>query len=153
DTKLLATLERAFAKHAGGDARIDRAELQRALGLRSEYLAGRVLAAFDRDGDGTIDRDEFLAGVRALVQGDDRDKLAFAFRVHDHDGDGALSYEDLVRMIAIATAESQVVERATQPAEQLARALLARADANRDGKISLDELVAAARARPDLLRR
>jgi predicted ferric reductase/Ca2+-binding EF-hand superfamily protein len=151
DAKLLATLERAFEAHAKGEARIDRAKLQAALGLRSEYLAGRVLAAFDRDGDGTIDRDEFLAGARALVAGTDREKLAFAFKVHDHDGDGALGYEELLRMIAIAMGESDLGERATQPAEHLARVLLARTDTNRDGKVTLDELEAAVRARPDLL--
>ena len=41
DVALLAALDRAFAKHAGADARIDAAELQRALGLEGEYLARR----------------------------------------------------------------------------------------------------------------
>src|SRR5512144_1008629 len=83
DVELLRTLERAFERHAGGDDRIDLAYLQRALGLKSEYLASRVLAAFDRDGNGVITKDEFLAGVRALVFGTPREKLEFAFRLHD----------------------------------------------------------------------
>ena len=69
DQRLLATVDAAFAKHAGADARIDAAELQKALGIRSEYLTRRVLAAFDRDADGTIDKDEFREGVRKLVFG------------------------------------------------------------------------------------
>src|SRR5512140_2631550 len=105
-------LERAFAKHAGGDARIDLAELRKALGLRSEYLARRVLAAFDRDNDGTIDRAEFMEGVRKLVFGPAHDKLLFAFRVHDDNGDGRISREELLRMITISLGESDVV-RAT----------------------------------------
>jgi ferredoxin-NADP reductase/Ca2+-binding EF-hand superfamily protein len=152
DAELVATLDRAFVAHAGGDGRIDAGDLQRALGLRSEYLARRVLAAFDANRDGFVGRDEFLAGVRALVAGTDRDKIAFAFRVHDEDGDGYLSERELYRMIALAMAESQVAERATQPAAILSRTLFSAADRNRDGRVSLDELVAVVSARPALLR-
>jgi Ca2+-binding EF-hand superfamily protein len=116
-------LERAFAQHAGADARIDAKELMKALGLRSEYLAWRILVAFDANRDGVIDKAEFLAGVQALVFGTDRQKLAFAFRVHDHDGDGALGQQDLLRMITITLGESEVAERATQSPEHLTRVL------------------------------
>jgi predicted ferric reductase/Ca2+-binding EF-hand superfamily protein len=150
DRHLLAMLERAFAHHAGADARIDLAELRQALGLRSEYLARRVLGAFDRDHDGTIDRGEFLEGVRKLVFGTEREKLLFAFRVHDHDGDGRISQEELLRMITISLGESDVV-RATQPPEHLTRALFVAADENRDGFIGFDELEAEVRKHPRLV--
>jgi EF hand len=74
-SKLLQILERSFADLAGADSVIDARELQHALGLRTEYLARRVLAVFDTDGDGVIQRDEFLEGVRKLVLGSTRDKL------------------------------------------------------------------------------
>ncbi|MFO0588216.1 MAG: EF-hand domain-containing protein [Polyangiaceae bacterium] len=151
DAELLATLDREFSRLAGPDARIDALELQRAIGLKSEYLARRVLAAFDTNKDGTIARDEFIAGVRAVVFGSDREKLWFAFRVHDHDGDGLLDEKELHRMIALALIEDDVVERATQPAELLARTLFAAADKNKDGKISFDEMEAIVRKRPRLL--
>ncbi len=153
DQTLLGVLERAFAHHAGKDARIDPAELQKALGLKSEYLARRIFAEFDRDGDGRIDRQEFLDGVRALVFGSDRDKLLFAFRVHDHDGDGALGRDDLLRMISISLAESDVVESVTQPPEQLTKTLFAMADTNGDGRISFEEFVGVMQKRPELLRK
>ena len=151
DARLLAVLDRAFAHHAGGGKTIALPALQRALGLRSEYLAKRIFAQFDTNGDGVIDHDEFLNGVRTLVLGSDHEKLAFAFRVHDHDGDGALSQDELLRMLSIAMAESEVVERATQPPEHLTRILFQTADANRDGRITLDELEAVVRRRPELL--
>jgi NADPH oxidase 5 len=146
-------LERAFAQHGGADARIDAKELMRALGLRSEYLARRILVAFDANRDGVIDKAEFLAGVRALVFGTDREKLAFAFRVHDHDGDGALGQQDLLRMITITLGESEVAERATQSPEHLTRVLFRMADRNGDGRISFEELEAVVSRRPDLLRK
>ncbi len=151
DARLLSALERAFAKHAGADGVIDVAELKRALGLRSEYLARRVLTAFDLDGDGVIRKDEFLEGVRKLCLGSDTEKLMFAFRLHDHDGDGTLSRDELFRMIAIGLAENDVAERATQPPDALAKALFNMADTNKDGKISFEEFEAVVRRRPALL--
>ena len=52
-----------------GDDHIDAARLQRTLGLKSEYLAHRILAFFDTNKDGVVSREEFLSGVRALVFG------------------------------------------------------------------------------------
>lgn len=151
DGKLLDTLERAFSKHAGADAVIDAKELQKAIGLKSEYLAARVLAGFDLNADGVIQKTEFMEGVRKLVFGTDRDKLAFAFRVHDHDGDGFLAQEELYRMIAISLAESEVAERASQPADRLANVLFLAADRDRDGKISFEEFAEVISRRPRLL--
>jgi predicted ferric reductase/Ca2+-binding EF-hand superfamily protein len=151
DAALLASLERAFAAHAGSAAAIDLPHLQKALGLRSEYLARRVLAAFDRDGNGTISYDEFLAGVRRMVFGTDREKLELAFAMHDDDGDGALSELDLTRMIAIALGESGIVASDRHSPEAMARALIRNADRDGDGRISLDELHAVMSTHPELL--
>ncbi|HEX7602384.1 MAG TPA: EF-hand domain-containing protein, partial [Polyangiaceae bacterium] len=153
DRRLLATLERAFATHAGKDGVIDLRDLQKALGLRSEYLTRRILKAFDRDENGVIDKNEFLAGVRALVFGSDREKLWFAFRVHDHDGDGSLDRQEVLRMITLCIAESDVAVRAAQPPEHLTHALFVAADKNRDGKLSFEELEALVKKQPELLRR
>ncbi len=153
DADLLAVLERAFKHHAGGEPHITPRTLQKALGLRSDYLARRIFDQFDANHDGAVDKGEFLRAVQALVFGSDREKLLFAFRVHDHDGDGGLSPDELLRMLSIAMAESNVVERATQPPEQLARALFAAADTNRDGRITFDEFEAVMLKRPELLRK
>jgi len=152
DRELLLTLEAAFRKHAGKDRVIDAAELQRALGLRSEYLAKRVMRALDRNGDGVLSKDEFMEAVNALVFGTDRQKLEVAFRIHDHDGDGALDRAEVHRMIAMSLAESEIVEKLSQPPEQLTRVVMSVADANRDGRVTFDELWAVVEKRPWLLR-
>jgi predicted ferric reductase/Ca2+-binding EF-hand superfamily protein len=149
-SKLLQILERSFADLAGADSVIDARELQHALGLRTEYLARRVLAVFDTDGDGVIQRDEFLEGVRKLVLGSTRDKLLFAFRVHDHDADGALDRVDLVRMVSLALAEDDV---STHDAyvQRLVATLISRADVDRDGRVSFDEFAVSLERFPRLL--
>jgi len=149
--QFLGLLRQAFAHHAGTDARIDRAELQKALGLQSEFLAGRVLHCFDKDGNGFITVDEFLGGVRTLIFGSDRDKLHFAFRLHDQNGDGFIDYQELFRIIAISMAESDIRERPSQSLDRLAHAVFAKADLDGDGRISFDEFEAIVKARPALL--
>lgn len=153
DQELLDVLSKAFAHHAGPDATIHVEQLQKALGLRSTYLARRIFSAFDKNKNGAIDRDEFLTGVRELVLGDDREKLRFAFRLWDGDDDGHLNREELHRMISLSLAEADVAERGSQPPEQLVNVLLQRADIDRDGRISFDELEKIVRQHPHLLTR
>ncbi len=152
EDRLVETIERAFDRVAGDDARIDAAHLQKALGLGSEYLAGRVLAQFDADGDGFVSRTEFLQGVQELLLGSDREKLSFAFRLHDHDGDGSIGFDELHRMIAISLAEVDVRPRESQPPDALARALMIAADTNQNGNISFSELEAVVKERPEVMR-
>ena len=151
DARLLARLERSFREHAGPDERIDAVEFQKAVGLRSAYLSGRVFSLFDLDHDGFVGREEFVEMARRLVGADPRERLFFAFRLHDHDGDGFIDQQEMLRMIAIGMAESELAERVTQPAEQLTRVLFQAVDTNRDGRISFDEFEAALRKRPALL--
>jgi predicted ferric reductase/Ca2+-binding EF-hand superfamily protein len=153
DARLLKILEDSFATHAGASDTIDAERLQRILGLRSPYLAKRVFALFDHNRDGVIQRSEFVAWAKRLVAGDVREKLWFAFQLHDHDGDGFIDQTEMVRMISIAMAESEITERASQPAEQLASVLFRATDSNRDGRLSFEEFEAALRRRPELLRK
>ena len=101
DPRLLESLSLAFRGHAGTDQLIDAGDLQRALRIRHTFLAERMLSILDRDGDGRVSRDEFLAGVRRLVFGSARDKLRLAFQIHDLDGNGRIEPEEIRRMIAM----------------------------------------------------
>jgi len=150
DEALLADLEEAFASLAGPDARIDPAELQRALGLESEYLARRVFALFDRDGDGAIDRDEFIDRVRGLVFGTPRQKLRFVFRLHDHDGDGFISRSELHRMICLSLAEDDIDVPGTT-IDRLVATLFVEADRNGDGRVGFEDLERLVEATPGLI--
>jgi predicted ferric reductase/Ca2+-binding EF-hand superfamily protein len=152
DRWLIDTLERSFGELAGPDGVIDEAELKSALGLRSEYLAKRMLALLDTNQDGVVQKSEFIAGVRKLVFGTDAEKLRFAFDLHDHDGDGTLDERELVRMVAISLADADVMPSTSQQPELLARRLLRGAHAKGDGRLTFDEFQRALSAHPEVLR-
>lgn len=120
------------------DASLDGASLRRSLGLESDYLAGRILAQFDGDGDGVVRVGELAWRLHALLEGPLPERVRFAFALHDHDGDGALSRDEVARMVHLSLAESglRLPERTC---ERLVGALLRAADRDLDGRISLDE--------------
>ncbi len=149
---VLQAMEQAFAHLAGDDAVIDVHELQRGLGLRAEYLARRLMTVLDEDGDGVIRRDEFFEGIRKLAHGSPRERLLFAFRLHDGNGDGRLDRLELTRMITLALAEDDVVGEDAR-VERLVETLLAAADVNRDGVLAFEELEAALARHPRVLDR
>ena len=61
--------------------------------------------------------------MRKLIFGSERDKLLFAFQLHDDDGDGFIGPTELFRMIALGLAEDDVVTRSGRAAPPFAPAL------------------------------
>lgn len=117
---------------------LDAAGLRRSLGLESDYLAQRILAHFDHDGDGSVQVGELVWRLQSLLDGPVEDRVRFAFALHDHDRDGSLSRDEVARMLHLSLAESglRVPERTS---ERLVGALLRAADQDLDGRVSLDE--------------
>ncbi len=150
DSQLIDTLERAFTAHAGTDARIDVEEMRGVLGLRSEAIARKMFAIFDENRDGSISREEFIGSVRKLVAGSVQDRLSFAFRLHDEDGDGHISEDELRRMVALSLAEDDVSVRPDE-IDEVTRTFFARADTDRDGRISFGEFESLVIRYPQLL--
>jgi len=159
DPALLEALSRAFSGHAGSDQLIDASDLQRALRIRSEFLAQRILAILDRDGDGRVSREEFMAAVRRLVFGSARDKLRLAFQIHDLDGNGRIEPEEIRRMIAMnldeeAGSEASGVHstrRRESRVEELTHLLLSTADDDGSQSLCFEEFERVTAGDPKLL--
>lgn len=141
DQALLASVADWFGNADGIDRPVDAADVAAALGIGSEPLALRVLAALDGQRDDWTGR-EFLRQVRHLMTGSDHDKLAFAFRLHDLDGDGRVQAADLVTMMTLGLAEDRAAVPSGEPV-RLAGALLADAGQRRGGSLSLAEFTSA----------
>jgi len=144
-------LNRSFSAHAGPDSQLDAARLAQALQVRNQYLAERMLVALDRDRDGVVGRAEFLHGVRRLVFGTTRDKLRFAFRIHDLDGDSMLDHGEVERMIMLSLIEEQPAAL-VQEAERLTSLLFDAADSDGDGRLSFADFEVLMARHPALLR-
>jgi NADPH oxidase 5 len=159
DPRLLEALSHAFTGHAGSDQLIDAVDLQRALRIRSEFLARRMLAILDRDGDGRVSREEFMAAVRRLVFGSARDKLRLAFQIHDLDGNGRIEPEEIRRMIAMNLDEEGGSEasgvhstrRREARVDELTHLLVSTADEDNSQSLCFEELERITAGDPKLL--
>jgi predicted ferric reductase/Ca2+-binding EF-hand superfamily protein len=149
DEELLESLETVLRDPSGADRRLDAPAIARCLGIRSEYLARRLVAALGGDPDDGIRADAFLAGVKRVLYGGRGDKRRFAFRIHDLDGDGEIDRAELRRMIALGFAEDDVTVR-EGAADHLAALLIRQADRTRDGRLSFSEFDAALDEHPDI---
>jgi predicted ferric reductase/Ca2+-binding EF-hand superfamily protein len=150
DQALLTAVHDSFDEYAGPEGVIDSEGLRRAIDIRDRKLADRVHAAFDRDGDGRVTREEFLGGVQRLVFGTPRDKLRFAFRINDLDGSGYIERHELRQMIALCLAEERS-EVDPDTVERLAGTLMKAADSSGSGRINFAEFEAVVEAHPEVM--
>jgi predicted ferric reductase/Ca2+-binding EF-hand superfamily protein len=150
DDALVALMHECFAELAGPDSRIDAVDFKRCLAVKSPFLAERVLAVFDRNRDGWVTRVEFLHGIPRLLFGSAHDKLKFAFRLHDLDGDGVIERAEIARMIELGLAEDGTAPDAAA-VERFTALLVKAADANQDGCLSFSEFETIAAHHPDVL--
>ena len=94
------------------------------------------LQAFDSDGDGVVEQDEYIAGMDAWLEHRESFEAAMDaivgsfYRIVDRDGDGRIDQE-----------ERTLNYRAHDLDEAAARAVFEKLDRNGDGVISKDEMV------------
>ena len=60
----------------------------------------KLFAMFDTDKNGVIDFTELGSGLSILCGGSREDKVRIAFQLYDYDGDGEITYEEMVRYLA-----------------------------------------------------
>ncbi|KXZ46415.1 hypothetical protein GPECTOR_44g89 [Gonium pectorale] len=121
---------------ANGDGLLSLGELREGLARKGEAMQGEeaaaLLEAADLNGDGYIDYREFIAATYNMSRMEQQDVVLKAFKHFDLDGDGFITKEELATALSRLPASSR----------ESAAALLAEADANRDGKLDYREFTA-----------
>jgi len=129
--------------------RFDADGVQRLLGLRSRYLAQRLLAALDPWEAGFSTAADFQAMAQTMLDAPVDRKLAFLFRLADADGSGRIEREELDRMLSIGLAENGIVLR-REDEHRLLSAMMDEADIDHDGAVTLEEFTRIIAQRPAL---
>ncbi|KAH0788267.1 putative CNB1-calcineurin B, regulatory subunit [Histomonas meleagridis] len=90
-------------KHKGG---INVADFMDILGMSSVQLTEYIFAAFDRNGDKTIDFPEYIHGLSPLCdRADASEKVEFLFHVFDMDKDGLIKIDKFKEIMAVVVKE------------------------------------------------
>ncbi|KAF9581823.1 hypothetical protein BGW38_001032 [Lunasporangiospora selenospora] len=90
----LSTLD----QDGGGITRLTFEQALGPLGLEKNLITDRIFKFFDQDDDGYISFKEMACGLSVLCKGNFDEKIDFAFRGYDLDGDGFVSKEELYEM-------------------------------------------------------
>lgn len=117
------------------DGRISTNELKNVLNLLgkspSEQELWDIISEFDKDGNGTIEFDEFVELISRLDSGDhEEENLKNAFEVFDKDGNGYIDKDELkevMKQLGENLSDGQILK------------MMKEADGNSDGLIDFNE--------------
>jgi len=138
DRRLLKRLRKSFRELAGRQKEITAPTLREVLGIRDDALFARFFALFDTDRSGSIDEEEFLAGLGALMGSSEAERLRFLFRLHDEGDKGYITRPQFTRLMELTLAEHNLRFN-RRAVNDLAWSLFRRADADGNGSISFEE--------------
>ena len=137
-TEAPSDLIEAFRGIAGEDGRVNEAEFIRALNV-DPRLGRRAFGIFDKNASGHIDLAEFIDSVERLTKGDPTGRLRFAFDLHDRNGNGSIDETEVLLFLTSGMQHSKFSFEEAQ-VRDLVHAFMGGVDADRDGRITFDEL-------------
>ena len=115
-------------------------------------FANNIFRIFDKDNNGFMDFKEFLMALDVTTCKTNEEKLEWAFRLYDIDGDGTINQDEMTTIIEILddlggmeVGEEYMVDGQPEvlaPAKERASILLGAIDLDGDGGISKEEFLA-----------
>tara|TARA_Y100000590_G_scaffold451568_1_gene593159 strand:- start:53 stop:1498 length:1446 start_codon:yes stop_codon:yes gene_type:complete len=146
----MVNLRNTFNEIAGADKLIDRNEFKQGLGIRDDRLSNRLFDIFDSDHNGYIDSAEFMSAIESIINGDEEDKIRFAFNIHDVDDSGYIDRSELRVLIEQSFIENNLDFDDFQ-LDFLVDEFFSRGDTDKSGTIDFNEFLEIARQYPDFI--
>ena len=138
DDDILVRLHRSFkGMDADRSGKLTLDEFKALPQLKNNPLVSHVFRAFDLDGNGEVDFEEFVKWLDTfIVNSDDGlSRKRFMFSIYDMDGDGVISNGDLFSSLKIMIGSNL----SDLQLQQLVHRTILQGDQDRDGKLSFEE--------------
>ena len=119
---------------------IDKKEFYEGLEISNKILSDRLFDIFDKDNNGKIDHDEFLATIEEIIFGSKDAKIRFAFKLHDLDGSGFIDKNELTVLISQSFVQNNLDYDDFQ-LKLLVDEFFQKADKDKNGSIDIDEFL------------
>ena len=146
----LIDLQNKFREIAGEDQLIDREEFRNGLQISNQKISNRLFDIFDKDSNGTIDYSEFMYTLESIVNGDQKEKIRFAFNLHDLDNSGFIDKKELNILIKQSFVENNLSYDEFQ-ISLLVEEFFKKADKDKSNTIDFNEFLDVANEYPDFI--
>ena len=137
DAEVLRRLSKRFKKlDLDGSGSLSINEFRSIPELKQNPLVERVIALFDKDGNGVINFTEFIEGISQFtVNGNKEAKLNFVFKIYDLDQDGFITNKELFTVLKLMVGANLK----DQQLQQIVDKTIRYNDKDLDGRISFEE--------------
>jgi len=117
-------------------------------------FADYVFNVFDDDKNGTIDFKEFICALSVTSRGRLEEKLKWAFQLYDINGDGLISYDEMLQIVtAIYKMTGQMVKlpQDEDTPEKRVQKIFKNMDRDMDANLTYDEFVEGSKQDPTIV--
>lgn len=146
----LIQLKNKFRSLSGKDQLIDKKEFFDGLEISSRSLSDRLFDIFDKDKNGRIDHDEFLTTIETIILGSKKDKIKFAFNLHDLDDSGFIDKKEL-KILIIQSFTQNNLDFDDFQLSLLVDEIFFKADKDKNDRIDFNEFLTIAKDFPDFI--
>eukprot|EP00091_Calanus_sinicus_P002432 TRINITY_DN12473_c0_g1_i1.p1 TRINITY_DN12473_c0_g1~~TRINITY_DN12473_c0_g1_i1.p1 ORF type:complete len:194 (-),score=63.61 TRINITY_DN12473_c0_g1_i1:566-1147(-) len=109
-----------------------------------------VFRLYDTNNDGSIDFTEFMTTFLIMADGEPEEVLTKIFRVFDVNGDGSITLNEMTKVTTDMYGLLKSKDANLAAKDMVAKAAFAEMDKNHDGKVTLDEFIAACLGQEEL---